>query len=1117
MVISTTLSGHTGESFAHRLPGVPISLSPSPSLPPPDRRTTGTAALLVLSLLVGLIAVFAPGAVAESGEDGAHPDPPGFYESTPLAGWMSERSGDRIHDFAQVGNTVFVAGTFSGVRPSRTGPVTWQGNLAAFDATTGDLITGFDPDVNGTVYSLAVAPDGSRLYAGGSFTTVDGGDHRRLAALDPGTGRPVAGFDADVSGGSVRSVVARGGDLYLGGSFSSVEGVARQRLARLRASDGAVDQAWAPSARDGQVLTLEVPTDGSRVYVGGRFQSIGGRGDTAELAALDPTDGSVDPSFGAQPGREVFDLVATDDGRVYVAEGGYLGRAEAYDTAGDLLSRWETGGDVQAVEQIGDLVYFGGHDFGASEEFEVAAVDPDDLTLFDTEVFQPPTDGGDGVWAFHATGAELWLGGQHTAPSFGFGRYAPTEPPRPRENLVASGSAWSHLDDGRDPGTAWRQPGFDDSAWSVGPAQLGFGDGDETTTIESGHLTYWFRRSFTVAQAAGVTDLRLSLLVDDGAVAYVNGTEVARHNMPGGAIDATTPASTTTWGPAESTFTTFDVPDGLLVDGDNTLAVEVHQVSASSSDVSFDARLSAVGVTPDAEPPSVPAGLRWTDLSDTSFTLLWDPSTDDVAVDHYEIFRDGTSIGTSPTTSLPVTGLDPATAYRMTVEAVDAAGNRSGVSGPVTVTTADPPPPTGELVPLDAAWRYLDDGSDQGTAWRQPGFDDDAWPVGAAELGVGDGDEATVVAGGPVTTWFRRSFSVASAAEVLALDLELRADDGAVVHLNGVEVARDNLPTGPVTATTPASTYRWGSAEQELRSFPLSTAPLVDGINVLAVEVHQAPGSGDLSFAARLESTGGRLDTTPPSVPTGLQATAVGDTTVDLSWAASTDDLGVDHYDLFVDGVAAGSSAGPAATLADLAPSTTYSVEVEAVDGAGNRSGRSAPLPVTTTTPPTVRPLVPTGAVWSFLDDGSDPGPGWTVPGFDDGGWSTGPAELGLGDGDEATVMAPGPVTYHLRHTFPVTGAAAVTELTLDLLADDGAVVYLNGVEVVRDNLPTGPIGPDTPAIGYRWGAAERTFTTFAIPASVLAEGVNTLAVEVHQAPGSTDLSFDLGLTGRQG
>src|SRR5690606_30618872 len=89
--------------------------------------------------------------------------------------------------------------------------------------------------------------------------------------------------------------------------------------------------------------------------------------------------------------------------------------------------------------------------------------------------------------------------------------------------------------------------------------------------------------------------------------------------------------------------------------------------------------------------------------------------------------------------------------------------------------------------------------------WTEPGFDDSSWAMGSAELGYGDGDEATVVSYGPnpsdkyITTWFRSSFEALDAPETVTLDLLV--DDGAIVYLNGVELLRDNVGPGPDSAT----------------------------------------------------------------------------------------------------------------------------------------------------------------------------------------------------------------------------------------------------------------------------------------------------------------------------
>ena len=174
--------------------------------------------------------------------------------------------------------------------------------------------------------------------------------------------------------------------------------------------------------------------------------------------------------------------------------------------------------------------------------------------------------------------------------------------------------------------------------------------------------------------------------------------------------------------------------------------------------------------------------------------------------------------------------------------------------------------------------------------------------------------------------------------------------------------------------------------------------------------------------------------------------------------------------------------------------------------------------PAATQMPPSPSRLVARGAVWKYLDDGSDPGTAWRARDFDDSAWASGPAELGYGDGDESTVVRFGPkkshkhITTYFRHAFVAPDGIRYSALRLDLVADDGAVAYLNGTEVVRARMPDGPIGHDTVAAA---GAPEGGSDALAAPASALRPGRNVLAVEVHQRSGSSsDVSFDLGLSG---
>ncbi len=120
------------------------------------------------------------------------------------------------------------------------------------------------------------------------------------------------------------------------------------------------------------------------------------------------------------------------------------------------------------------------------------------------------------------------------------------------------------------------------------------------------------------------------------------------------------------------------------------------------------------------------------------------------------------------------------------------------------------------MLSYGSTWSYLDNGSDQQTAWRELDFVPDAsWKAGRAQLGYGDRDERTVVDFGTdpnqkyITTYFRQEFTLPDASRWLTLNLDLLRDDGAVVYLNGREIVRSNLPTDQaITYQTLASARR---------------------------------------------------------------------------------------------------------------------------------------------------------------------------------------------------------------------------------------------------------------------------------------------------------------------
>ncbi|NND08807.1 MAG: metallophosphoesterase family protein [Saprospiraceae bacterium] len=159
--------------------------------------------------------------------------------------------------------------------------------------------------------------------------------------------------------------------------------------------------------------------------------------------------------------------------------------------------------------------------------------------------------------------------------------------------LVPYGSNWKYADQGYEPSAqgneTWVDSAYSDLLWSQGDAQLGYGDGDESTEIGDTIITAYFRKIFTVADTSVHGDIYLNLIYDDGAVVYVNGSEVWRVNMPRGEISYSTFASS---GSSDNDMASTIITRSL-VNGENIIAVEVHQRSAGSSDISFDCKLTA--------------------------------------------------------------------------------------------------------------------------------------------------------------------------------------------------------------------------------------------------------------------------------------------------------------------------------------------------------------------------------------------------------------------------------------------------------------------------------------------------------------------------------------------
>ncbi|HMJ90714.1 MAG TPA: polysaccharide lyase family 8 super-sandwich domain-containing protein [Candidatus Acidoferrum sp.] len=170
--------------------------------------------------------------------------------------------------------------------------------------------------------------------------------------------------------------------------------------------------------------------------------------------------------------------------------------------------------------------------------------------------------------------------------------------------LISTGATWRYQDNGADLGSAWRAIGYSEPGWKTGAAQFGYGVGDEKTITSFGgnpankFITTYFRRSFHVPDASLVQSLNARMMRDDGAIVYINGTEVWRDNMPAGVVTMSTLASSAITVPSQTEFISRTLSPASLTNGWNVIAVEIHQDSPNTPDARFDFELMAHALSP---------------------------------------------------------------------------------------------------------------------------------------------------------------------------------------------------------------------------------------------------------------------------------------------------------------------------------------------------------------------------------------------------------------------------------------------------------------------------------------------------------------------------------------
>ena len=465
-----------------------------------------------------------------------------------------------------------------------------------------------------------------------------------------------------------------------------------------------------------------------------------------------------------------------------------------------------------------------------------------------------------------------------------------------------------------------------------------------------------------------------------------------------------------------------------------------------------------------ATAPAVPANLRASDGNSQQVTLKWSSVP---GADSYQILRDDRTIATTTSTSVtvPLGGNN-----RFFVRAV-ASDGLAGASTHAYVVDSNGKPDQSDdatlLVDSDATWAYHWSTDAVASDWAQTSFDDSSWSRGTAPIGYGATGLGTVLKPGaaktrPVTTYARTTFTVADPSAIGGVNVAVTADDGAVVYVNGTEVVRQRMSEGAVDGSTYASaSVSTASARADRQLVFVPASSLVAGTNTLAVETH-------LNYRSTASMS---VDGTVKVVAKGAEPTPEPQPEPEPQPQPQPDE--------------------------PIVPDPDKPLEV--LDVSGVNFGE----------------FLPTGMYWNYWNSKDNPGTDWNSTG-DLSKWKHGASPLGWGDRDAGTPFDLAPsdraITNYFARDVNLGTISADFELTLTVRADDGAVIYVNGTEVKRVNMPEGKIDANTRASSnVSISAAKKNTVTIVVPRDVLKDGVNRIAVEEHaNYTGATSVTFDL-------
>ena len=711
-----------------------------------------------------------------------------------------------------IGQHIYLGGAFTHLTGNGSSSV-YARNGARLDLS-GKPDRSWNPEFNGSVIDIDVDENDSYYYAAGHFTRAHDLVAENAARL--GTG---AGAELDQSwsfrhsyfiGKYQQAVTVGNGRVYFGGSQHSLFGYNTSDMTRTSGSitmqNGGDLQATTASATGvvyGSCHCSDYAFQDAYQYLA--------LGDTWTRADEIQWVGGWDQATGRQIGWTPYRLSSLrstgawalemgDDGALWA--GGDFNFSYTSKTAGQWSGGWvrmparsatapAVPANLRASDGNAKEVTLKWSSVPGAESYDILRDDRTIATTTSTSITVPL--GGNNRFFVRAVASD----GLRGASTHAYTVDANGQPTQPDDStiLVEDDATWAYHWSTDAVPADWAQTSYDDSSWSRGTAPIGYGAADLGTTLKPGTpktrpLTTYARTTFTVADPTAIGGVNVAVTADDGAVVYVNGTEIVRQRMNDGAVTAGTYASASvTTASARADRQLVFVPASQLVAGTNTLAVETHLNYRSSSSMTIDGTVQVVAKADVPEPEPQP---------DPDKPITPDPD--------------------QPLEVLDVSGVN-----------------------------------FGEFLPTGQYWNYWNSKDAPDAAWNSTA-DLSKWKHGASPLGWGDRDAATpfVLAASerPITTYFARDVNLGTISADFELTLDVRVDDGAVIYVNGTEVKRVNMPEGAVTNNTNAkSNVSLGAAKKNLATVSVPRDVLKDGVNRIAVEEHaNYAGAVSVSF-----------------------------------------------------------------------------------------------------------------------------------------------------------------------------------------------------------------------------------------------------------------------------